>query len=60
MPKAKRSKTDPLGDLPAWAQKLAQRYYTAGRAETAISEWEKLEHLWVVVRITPRRIRSSS
>ncbi|MBS1149859.1 MAG: hflB2 [Myxococcaceae bacterium] len=28
MPKAKRSKNDPLGDLPAWAQKLAQRYYT--------------------------------
>ena len=28
MPKAKRSKNDPLGDLPAWAQKLAQRYST--------------------------------
>ncbi len=28
MAKAKRSKDDPLGDLPAWAQKLAQRYYT--------------------------------
>jgi len=28
VPKAKRSKNDPLGDLPAWAQKLAQRYYT--------------------------------
>ncbi len=28
MPKAKRSKNDPLGDLPGWAQKLAQRYYT--------------------------------
>ncbi len=28
MAKTKRSKNDPLGDLPAWAQKLAQRYYT--------------------------------
>jgi SpoVK/Ycf46/Vps4 family AAA+-type ATPase len=24
----KRAKNDPLADLPAWAQKLAQRYYT--------------------------------
>ncbi len=28
MARTKRSKSDPLGDLPAWAQKLAQRYYT--------------------------------
>jgi len=28
MAKTKRSKNDPHGDLPAWAQKLAQRYYT--------------------------------
>ena len=42
------------------ARRLAQRYYAAERAAAAITEWEKLEHLWVVVRITPRRVRSSS
>jgi PPOX class probable F420-dependent enzyme len=42
------------------ARRLAQRYYAAERAETAIAEWEQSAHLWVVVRITPRRIRSSS
>lgn len=42
------------------ARRLAQRYYAAERAATAIAEWEQLAHLWVVVRITPRRIRSSS
>lgn len=26
--KARRSKSDPLGELPRWAQKLAQKYYT--------------------------------
>ena len=42
------------------ARRLAQRYYAAERAAAAITEWEKLAHLWVVVRITPRRVRSSS
>jgi PPOX class probable F420-dependent enzyme len=42
------------------ARRLAQRYYAAERAATAIAEWEQLAHLWVVVRITPQRIRSSS
>jgi SpoVK/Ycf46/Vps4 family AAA+-type ATPase len=28
MAKPKRAKSDPLADLPAWAQKLAQQYYT--------------------------------
>ena len=42
------------------ARRLAQRYYAPERAEAAITEWEQLAHLWVVVRITPRRIRSSS
>ncbi|MHB8872637.1 MAG: ATP-binding protein [Myxococcaceae bacterium] len=28
MAKIRRSKADPLADLPTWAQKLAQRYYT--------------------------------
>ncbi|MFZ5470627.1 MAG: ATP-binding protein [Myxococcota bacterium] len=28
MARPKSAKTDPLGDFPAWAQKLAQRYYT--------------------------------
>jgi SpoVK/Ycf46/Vps4 family AAA+-type ATPase len=27
-PRVRRSKTDPLADLPAWARKLAERYYT--------------------------------
>ncbi len=28
MAKEKRSKSDPLSGMPAWAQKLAQKYYT--------------------------------
>ena len=28
MPPRSRKATDPLADLPPWAQKLAQRYYT--------------------------------
>ena len=26
--KARKNKSDPLSDLPRWAQKLAQKYYT--------------------------------
>ena len=28
MAKPRRSKADPLSELPPWAQKLAERYYT--------------------------------
>ena len=40
------------------ARRLAPRYYLPERARTALESWEKQASSWVVVRITPRRIRA--
>ena len=42
------------------AQRLAHRYYTPEQNSTILPQWEKLASEWVVVRITPTRIRSSA
>jgi hypothetical protein len=42
------------------ARRLARRYYTPERAASALESWEKVADDWVVLRITPRRIRSST
>lgn len=42
------------------AEQLARRYYTAQQNETVLPEWEKMASEWVVIRITPTRIRSSA
>jgi PPOX class probable F420-dependent enzyme len=44
----------------ALAQRLAPRYYTPERAGAALAEWGRVAEGWVVIRITPRRIRSSA
>ena len=40
------------------ARRLAARYYTPERAAEALEGWERMADQWVVVRITPTRIRS--
>jgi len=42
------------------ARRLAVRYYAPERAATALAGWEKMADRWVVVRVRPTRIRSSS
>ncbi len=42
------------------ARRLVPRYYTAERATNALAAWEQTADDWVVVRITPRHIRSSA
>ena len=42
----------------ALAQRLAPRYYTRERASAALAEWGRAADSWVVLRITPQRIRS--
>ena len=40
------------------ARRLARRYYPPDRAEGAIQRWEAMADAWVVLTVTPRRIRS--
>ena len=40
------------------ARRLAPRYYDPGKADRALRRWNESADQWVVVRITPRRIRS--
>ena len=40
------------------ARRLLPRYYSAERAAKTLPEWEQVADQWVVVSITPRRIRS--
>src|SRR5215213_85085 len=40
------------------ARRLAPRYYAPEKAAEVLSGWEKMAEDWVVVEITPRRIRS--
>ena len=42
------------------ANRLAQRYYTPEKNRTVLPSWEKMAEEWVLVRITPKRIRSSA
>lgn len=43
----------------ALAERLLPRYYAPDRARDAHARWSKTSDRWVVIRITPRRIRSS-
>jgi PPOX class probable F420-dependent enzyme len=40
------------------ARRLAPRYYTPEHAAETLPGWEKIANSWVVIRITPTRIRS--
>jgi PPOX class probable F420-dependent enzyme len=42
------------------AKRLAQRYYDSEKAARAIEQWERFADRLVVLKITPRRIRSSA
>ena len=42
------------------ARRLAARYYTPERATRALASWEKMADRWIVVRVSPTRIRSSA
>lgn len=42
------------------ANRLAQRYYTAEQNRTVLPAWKRLADDWIVVRIVPKRIRSSA
>ena len=41
------------------ARRLAARYYSPDRVAAVMPSWEKMADEWVVLRITPARIRSS-
>jgi PPOX class probable F420-dependent enzyme len=41
------------------ARRLIMRYYTPERARETLPGWEKMADDWVVIRITPARIRRS-
>ena len=41
------------------AQRLAPRYYTPEKSAAALESWGKVADDWVVLRIKPKRIRSS-
>jgi len=40
------------------AARLARRYYSAEKAEDAIGRWQEQADQWVIVELTPSRIRS--
>lgn len=42
------------------ARRLIVRYYSSERVETVLPGWERMADEWVVVRVTPARIRSSA
>lgn len=74
-PRVALSVEEPFGAPEAWvtiegavsvesggyelAERLAPRYYTPQRALEALEQWGKRREHWVVLKITPRRIRSS-
>ncbi len=75
-PRVALSVEEPVGVREAWvtiegtasvepggfalAERLAPRYYGAVQAEATLREWARMRDRWVVLRITPRRIRSSA
>jgi PPOX class probable F420-dependent enzyme len=42
----------------ALAERLAPRYYPSAQAERALASWGAEADRWVVIEVTPRRIRS--
>lgn len=74
-PRVALSVEQPLGVAEAWvtvegraaiepggfalAERLAPRYYDAAKTATALASWGKKPEQWVLLRITPTRIRSS-
>ena len=42
------------------AVRLARRYYQGEHAEQTVRDWTAMADQWVVIRLTPRRIRSSA
>jgi PPOX class probable F420-dependent enzyme len=48
---------EPVGGYEL-ASRLAPRYYTPDKAAAALAAWQARADEWVVLRITPRRIRS--
>ena len=40
------------------ARRLAPRYYPPEKAARAVTRWETMANEWIVVEITPRRVRS--
>lgn len=42
------------------ARRLIVRYHSSERVETVLPGWERMADEWVVVRVTPARIRSSA
>lgn len=51
-----------IEEVGGWplAQRLARRYYTPERYEAVLPQWERMADEWVIVRISPTRIRSSA
>lgn len=74
-PRLALSVEEPVGVIEAWvtiegvatiepggfavAERLAPRYYSPERAAAALEAWGKNREQWVVLRISPRQIRSS-
>lgn len=40
------------------ARRLARRYYDPEKAERTLQEWERVADRWIVLKLTPTRIRS--
>jgi len=40
------------------ARRLAPQYYSRERADAALEQWGRMADEWVVIRVTPKRIRS--
>lgn len=40
------------------ARRLAERYYAPEKAASALESWEKMADQWLVLALTPNRIRS--
>jgi PPOX class probable F420-dependent enzyme len=73
-PRVALSVEEPVGVSEAWvtiegvasieaggmdlARRLAARYYSQERATAALASWETQAESWVVVRVTPTRVRS--
>ena len=51
-----------IEDSGGWelARRLAPRYYAPERCAEALAGWEKIADQWVVLRIAPKRIATSS
>ncbi|MGD9933401.1 MAG: PPOX class F420-dependent oxidoreductase [Dehalococcoidia bacterium] len=54
--------TATVEDAGAWGviERLTPRYYDAARARETLLSWGQMKDEWVVIRISPARIRSSA